>query len=88
MLFTEEKFYNSQIKIFKDNLDYNKFQKISIEKEKKLSKDIINCFNSLNVNLKIVDNILVEKFDFKIIELNSFVEFSDYIMLYQLKKRQ
>ena len=88
MLFTEEKFYNSQIKIFKDNLDYNKFQKISIEKEKKLSKDIINCFNSLNVNLKIVDNILVEKFDFKIIELNSFVEFSDYIMLYQLKKSQ
>ena len=27
MLFTEEKFYNSQIKIFKDNLDYNQIPK-------------------------------------------------------------
>ena len=27
MLFTEEKFYNSQIKLFKNNLDYNQISK-------------------------------------------------------------
>ena len=27
MLFTEEKFYNSQIKLFKNNLDYKKKKK-------------------------------------------------------------